>query len=600
VDRIKLITSENLNTSKSSIKQSSNKKYQKNSSSNNNNNSKSPKILTDSFTLKSKYSNLNLNQNSLHKHSHSSYSKEEGDFLNYRKKYKSKNKNKQNLKSKHGMLLDSDCQNIDTSQEFSPLADRSHYKSAFTAQNAMGGEEAEAKADKIGLLLSEKAEKNIHSICSKNSKNKFSRSFYNNNNNNNDNTDNNFEKSRRSSCNSGNGYREANKVSGAKIVNNNYSRAVYEENVLHKSNSNTYADKNHSILRSSGLYNNNKSAEEEPENEYTSKRVADIFAKTKSILGRSASREFRSRSKSKHLNKSSAEAVAKPNINNKNIIPVLKTGNTFAAVFPMENTDQENESNENNDFSDPEMKIKSKGFEKASSELSSAHKSTEKRKKSAAGAKSKSKSKSKSNSKGGEGFKKKKKKNLYSAEDDSFRASENLVTFTHNDMNVIGYYNTASRASISSRKVERSSAGKADRSAIFRSKNSKSHNKRLPTGSNKSFSINTYGSKSNINSSKLAEQNHKQEQILKLKERNNELKLALKSESKKHQEVEKKLKKIKFKEENFDCIEKNFIALQKEFEKIQKNYSQSELIRREQAKLIKSMKFEIELLKEGR
>lgn len=76
--------------------------------------------------------------------------------------------------------------------------------------------------------------------------------------------------------------------------------------------------------------------------------------------------------------------------------------------------------------------------------------------------------------------------------------------------------------------------------------------------------------------------------------------MSIRNERKKVEELEKKTKRIKFKEENFDKLEKNFISLQKEFEKLNKNYNQSEIIRKEQAKLIKAMKYEIDLLKEGR
>ena len=46
-------------------------------------------------------------------------------------------------------------------------------------------------------------------------------------------------------------------------------------------------------------------------------------------------------------------------------------------------------------------------------------------------------------------------------------------------------------------------------------------------------------------------------------------------------------------------MEKNFLVLEKEYKKLSKKYDQSELIRKEQAKIIKSMQYEIELLKDG-
>jgi hypothetical protein len=87
---------------------------------------------------------------------------------------------------------------------------------------------------------------------------------------------------------------------------------------------------------------------------------------------------------------------------------------------------------------------------------------------------------------------------------------------------------------------------------------------------------------------------------MKIKEKYVETKSNLNHERKKTVELEKKLKKIKFKEENFDHMETNFLLLEKEYKKLVKKYEQSELIRKEQGKIIKSMQYEIELLKEGK
>ena len=433
------------------------------------------------------------------------------------------------------MLFDSDCQNINTSQEFSPLADRSHYKIPFAASKIQN-----VQADKF--TTSEKSERNNESMCSRNSKN--SKTIFRTSLNITDNCKNN------------------------KL---NYSKGVYKENLLRKSKIHV---NNQSII--SDLHN--KSALEECEDEFTSKRVADIIKKTKSILGRSASHKFRS--KSKEINKSNKKS---------SILTVLKSEKASAAAnLTQDYSDKESQNNEKNyydnnnnynnhydGFSDPERKIKPRGFE-TNSALAEIQKSKEKRKKSSV-VKMKSKSKSKS--------KAALKKHIYSADLDH-NAGENFVTFTNSNTNLTSYKDTPSR--VGRRKIN-------DTSGIL----NYNKNKILATGSNRSFTINSYGNKSKLYGNKITEQKDK-EKILKLKERNNELKLNLKNERNKHQDLEKKLKKIKFKEENFDCIEKNFIALQKDFEKMQKNYSQSELIRKEQAKLIKSMKYEIELLKEGR
>lgn len=448
--------------------------------------------------------------------------------MNYRKKYNSKLK----LKSKYANLFESDCHNINTSQELSPLADRSHYKSPFKGKNSL---------DEVENHISVKSEKHNLSVCSKNSKNskKSQRNFLNaslKSDKNNSKMNNKIKK-----------YEE-------KL---NYSRGAYEDNILRRSRiANNKPNK--SVLSNRNSFNDNKSENEDDE-EFTSKRVADIIKKTENILGRSASREFKSKKNTKNGN------------NNKSnrIITVLKTEKTFQADNCNE-LEQESDENqiEYNEHSDIERKIKPKGFNEYSDVIADANKSLKKRKKSGNKIKSKSKSKGKL-----------KKNSNY---------IDNLLTFTNNDnsnsnsTNLINNYDTASR--VSSRKMKNIYGNNASRISTIN---------RVVTGSNRSFSINTYG---NVKTKSNIEQKDK-EKILKLKERNNELKLALKSERKKQEDIEKRLKKIKFKEENFDCLEKNFIALRKEFEKMQKNYNQSELIRKEQAKLIKSMKYEIDILK---
>lgn len=531
-------SSEHLNTSKSSLNRSTSKnkfpnlsKYQS-----------SPKNQNDSFILKSKYitsANLASNENSKktnklakqarHKHSYSNNNAAQPEEdLNYRKKYNSK----LNLKSKYAMLFDSDgCRNIETSQELSPAAaDRSHYKSPALA----------AKNNLTRVGVKEKEEKINQSMCSKNSrksensKANLATSFISNSNSN---------------------TRKANNAYAGRL---NYSRGVYEENVLLRSKVNS--NNNQSILSDA----NNKSYEDGYE--YTSKRVADIIKKTKSILGRSASRE----------------AGSKGKVIKNTVLTVLKNDKASVADYSNCASDPENENDSNynknynnkynKDYSDNEIKIKPKGF---STDLITTNSKEKKRKIKSSPSKSKSKSKRKSKS----------KNHIRNAE--SNLNIDSLLTFTNN------YNNIESSKFISCEAASRVSGRKAKKSVAAANSSSNAFN-RLNTGSNQSFSINTQGNKS-----KIAEQKDK-EKILKLKERNNELKLALKSERKKNDELEKKMKKIKFKEENFDVLEKNFISLQKEFETMQKSYNQSELIRKEQAKLIKSMKYEIELLKEGR
>ena len=106
--------------------------------------------------------------------------------------------------------------------------------------------------------------------------------------------------------------------------------------------------------------------------------------------------------------------------------------------------------------------------------------------------------------------------------------------------------------------------------------------------SNKSFSIKS--------KNKIIEND--KEKILKIKDKNDLLKISLKEERKKVDDCQKKLKRNKFKEDNYDNLETNFINLQKDYNKLLKNYNQSELIRKEQSKLIQSMKYEIDLLKD--
>jgi hypothetical protein len=429
------------------------------------------------------------------------------------------------------MLFDSECQNINTSQEFSPLADRSHYKSPFHGKNQ------NAETDKKTNHKAE--ERHDLSISSKNSTN----------------SQKNFRTSLKSS--------KINDISNSNNINNNkhyerlnYSRGIYEENVLGKSK----AKVNQSYLSDA----NNKTDEEGEE--LTSKRVADIIKKTQSILGRSASREFRSKSK----DKPNAEVKSKIN---RVITSVLKTEKASAADLAADYSNceiaNESDANENyyNNYSDIERIIKPRGFDESRNFAYDKKSENKKRKKSVI----------------------KKSKSKLSKKNNDSNDIDNLQTFSNNNnncnTNLIRCYDTASR--VRSRKIKESTGKNASRISTLN---------RIINGSNRSFSINTYG---NVKSKNNNEQKDK-EKILKLKERNNDLKLSLKNARKKQEELEKKLKKIKFQEENFDCLEKNFIVLKKEFEKMQKNHNQSELIRKEQAKLIKSMKYEIELLKEGR
>ena len=410
----------------------------------------SPKNLNQSYDKK-----INTNNVYHHKHSNSTANQD----LNYRGKYKKTN----NFKNKSSVLLsDSDCLNINTSQEYStdkitknPLAaDRSHYKSPYKA-------------------LEKRLSRN-------NSDEKHKEKEKENNNNSNNHNNSNIEKK--------------NKLHSEKL---NYSKSViYEDNIFNRSKSKNKAD--------NSLSEFNKSENEE----FTSKRVANIIAKTKDILGRSSS----TRDVKKIKTKNSENEKIKKN----NIFTVLKTDKNKSEKIDFDaesiNNDIYNEHElENNELFDL-GKIKSKAFSNKKIKNVSKNNSVSK-------SKSKRKIKTTKNA----------KNKLYPYDTNS----ENCLTFTNNDTtknysNNLHSYETTSR--ISSRKIKNTFTN------IINNTNSN----RLLTGNNRSFSIHNYSNKiKNIQTEK--------EKILKLKERNNELKLTLKNERKKVDDLEKKNKRIKFK-----------------------------------------------------
>lgn len=318
-----------------------------------------------------------------------------------------------------------------------------------------------------------------------------------------------------------------------------------------------------------------------------SKRIADIIEKTKDILNNSCSGKKHNKHDLENSKTYTNEVIKEDdniNINKNKVLNISSTKNKEQvarnSIVTKLKCDENTNSNINQYDSDYEKVIKPKAFNYDYNKKNSAENREDKENKSKSRKKKlikKSKSKSKP----------KIIKNEY----------ENLLTFT-NENNLRTYSNALNTRIETTSHL--STGKKRNSNAINFSTNhnnitSSLNTNRLITRNNRSFSNNNISHKSK---GKFTNKNDK-EKILQLKERNTELKINLKNERKKNEELIKKMSRTKFKEENFNLLENNFLLMQKEFEKLQKNFNQSELIRKEQAKLIKSMQVEIDLLKEN-
>jgi len=125
-----------------------------------------------------------------------------------------------------------------------------------------------------------------------------------------------------------------------------------------------------------------------------------------------------------------------------------------------------------------------------------------------------------------------------------------------------------------------------------------SMNSQLKNSSSKNEKeLSNYSNKNNSNSYFKSAMSEWKEKCFKLQKDNDSLRTNLILEKKKVIELEKRLKLNDKKVNSFDNVNDQLSKFVMESENVQNRYEQSELIRKEQSKLIKSLQYEIEILR---